>query len=1232
MSLKFDRWFEIDLEYFHPKRIESSVSQFMNRIGPFFEESKGKNGISLIVEFHGDNIHRWNNNLYAKLPITMEGFRWTYQDLKKLIHELKNNNIFLAQSVQCNFFEFDPSEWIHNIHPELGIGIRVFNNLFQELRPDNLKYAAFPNGIPPNSKLKYYDFFANQWGEFSSQFDLDYLFMRDGWLGRSFQRDEPINIGGQMEEKTAKYVEVFKLIKEKSKTGIITWTTGMSGSPFHSAIDLHKILPYIDIYITQSYASAWDRFWNKFSRIPDMGGYIPQIIYSLLNKAFLTSRIKHYVLIDAWDWEGWNGFHVNRDSARGHLWNMALTNLKIQNDLKFPDGIWIGQCMNYFGLPLYRSDFEWINNEIKKIEKNKYINNYGLGWVPNVKSFKKVIKNGPGINPDIWYDTPIILKKCGTPISYISNLTEEQVDGLLIWNPYSITKENEEKILEIMKKIPVIFYGEFDHFSQNIKNSINLPIGLHLFNGKYNLLIPSKKNIQIPIQKNAILHNANSLCSIMNQNIKIPNKKFHFSPINNFEVIIEDNSHPVLIKRPVDKGVIILSGLYLTNGLDYQFLGALLNFLKVHKIALVSHKEFDFGEQFEKIQASMVNKPGLYLIKKLIIGLTRKYSLMGLLNKYFTKFKNFRPFFYKILEVASQGIVYSNILYLDRLISMLGFHCLKINAIDLVKNFESPENFDTILIGPNAFTKDLAFLFQSRKQILEKFVSNGGKLIVFPNKNLRKLPFCDEIKVKTTLFSKKTKKFKILSKEFNELLKFNAEHCLIHKKNNTLTIQGTTLNEIPRLLLNDNFFHLCPNASILSKIQTRSINQIIKNIKVESSGPISVNAFDLNNEDSDNYQILIIISNFDSQKDEIVKVQIHPHYLQNFKIPVLLKGDDNNLIEEDWHYYQLLENLFWVKTTLKVEKGDTKIIKYKFRNGFENLPHIIDSNVPILQTGFDNNTFIINLFKQENQGKLRIWTENKPDEVLINNSIIEFKYENEILTINIPNIIYDHDSFLNSKIIIKFNTNQFETSNIKFININNPKIAVLGKRYLKKLFKKLHFQFTYFKSPIKLLKELKNFNILFCGQKSFKSKKIQQFFLKNAEYFKEQIQKGLGLIIFDNSPINWLDIQFKPKKIKDFTIKDIEHQVFAYPHVACPTPDANGFYIKYKPEWVPLIEDFKSKNPTWILGALGKGKISISTHLPELYITHWYPFDGPNYHLLKNTILWCLQNKEYNKN
>jgi len=292
-----DRWAEINLECFDSKDISGSVSRFVRDSLPYFgDENKG---VSLIVEFHGDNIHMWNGAIDAEMPTTMAK-GWSYRKLKELVDSLHSHGFEVAHSHQANYYEYIPSQWINDYHPELGKGIMSFIDITKPLRKDTLRYAEFDNveGIP------YYKFFAKQWRSFNDEIGFDYIFLRDGWLGKSWRRS--FRNFREIRYKTDIYIKIFKEISKNGK--IITWSTGMSANPFHDGIDIEKILPYVKIYMTQSYSTAWQDFWMKFQSITGYeGGYTPHIFTTLINRELTAKHgVKHYIILNAWDWEGWN--------------------------------------------------------------------------------------------------------------------------------------------------------------------------------------------------------------------------------------------------------------------------------------------------------------------------------------------------------------------------------------------------------------------------------------------------------------------------------------------------------------------------------------------------------------------------------------------------------------------------------------------------------------------------------------------------------------------------------------------------------------------------------------------------------------------------------------------------------------------------------------------------------------------------------------------------------------
>jgi len=1093
--MNLDRWFEINLEFFNRKNIEKSVEDLVGRAGKYFEGKSG--GISLIVEFHGDDIHTFDGSLSGKMPATMVR-DWSYDELKRLVSALQGRGIKVAHSVQANYYEYVPSAWIANEHPELGKGLVAWIKLFGEMRADSRKYAAFPGGI--SAGTKYYEFFSAQWKEFANATGFDGLFLRDGWLGKSFQRDSQIASGEKIKETTEKYVSLFREVRSANEGRLlITWTPGMTADPLHSCIEIDRILDYVDIYITQSFAGAWQYFWPLFGgRTLLQGGYTPQILYNLINSVHTHNKCKHYILIDAWDWEGWDSFHVHRDAQRFLLWAMANAGLLTKEGVKLPDGVWIGQCMSHSGTPLYNSDFEWIAEELNKLEKEKVKSYYGPTYVYDYPSYSTLAKGQSPSEPDTFLDFIPLLQKFGVPILSVMPADELSDDGSFIfWVPHKPVP----KLDELMEKSKVIIFGDTRNMDPLLKKKAGLvtkdmlPAGYKICRGQKMFSYETEVSCE------------NSLLDMEQGDLEPP---------------------PSVIYKQVGNGAIILPAHRLDAPLNRDFLGALARWANVKKAAVIKGKDFDFSLFFDSLLNPIMKGCTFGILQGLTERTIRRYAVTGLVFKFVRRLPS--GLVLALYDKAYETFFFTPPSLRDSLLS-LGVSAREYSPHELM-NLQLDE-FDCIFLDEKSLDSiDLQSFFDA-------FLSNGGKL------------FCLSPRSKTGI---KTGEF-----EIKDLYYMAGERrSLAFRKNNLLYLRGSTFLDIPMKKSALGYIPDVENA-LSSRLQAGLVLDFLEDYKLSADGPVSVFAWKTET------GIRLLIANIEANKQVNVNVEIE----YGDGIPQL-NGSD----------YLVFDGGF-LRVVATLDEGMTKLYNFGVRSAEEQLPHMTYSDFEVLSTDIAGNRLIANVICDK-KGKLRA------------------EYEG---VINETEISPDAD-YLTKAVEFEFPEKIRESQKVGIKKIKRPRIAFAGKKETLECLKSLGYPCIAVSRMDR--KTLKEFNVVFISAQKIKLTEDLLAFVKN----------GGSLLIFTSGKTG--------KRIDDVSC-NVGHAIFNEPSVASLTPECNGHIDIGNTDYDAIAWDRKSRRPTWVIGKIGRGKISISAHPADLYYTREYQQFGPNRELLRNVVYWACE-------
>jgi hypothetical protein len=536
--LATDRWIELDLYWFDRDHIAQSVSTYLDRMYPVYKNAAGWQGVILNVGWMIDYIAGFGGNLDARIPLAdftysqwglekppqlsippgtnAEGHRvyapWTYADLKRLGEEFRQQ---AASRYGMKDFKFGTLilGW-GNIYSSTKIGWRAehpevyVHHGAQDtdesllpgaiLRPDQNRYAAFPNGIPEGTP--YYRFFAKQWGSLSRAVGIDALVLRDGMFGQvEYGEVGPYGRQGSPnpDDMERWHTWTASLVRETKQANprclVIGYSTAASAVAEWrlDGFDLERIAKegFLDAWIDQSWAGEWNDYWNDA-----MLGYTFQLSYILIHGAQLAgTHARHYVLIDPWDaWEPPDPLHASPLGVRWEIWAYTHAAVKTPQGEKVPAGIyyswgnradqlWSSQDVSFLAKNsdeatadalrmretlgptlVYNRDYlEWMNSEHPDVRMKEFVDDYAamlmkwqvpilsvtrLEWLPSVHSdlfiFQAPAKLKPGLA-----ETITGLYNSGKPLAIISDPTwgiDPQLHEIL--SPPCITLDYQSRL------------------------------------------------------------------------------------------------------------------------------------------------------------------------------------------------------------------------------------------------------------------------------------------------------------------------------------------------------------------------------------------------------------------------------------------------------------------------------------------------------------------------------------------------------------------------------------------------------------------------------------------------------------------------------------------------------------------------------------------------------------------------------------------------------------------
>jgi len=518
-----DRWLEIDLYWFNHKDMEKSAVAFWKRYYPLMEGIDGWKGVFLNVGWISDYILEWQGDLNQeiRLPKNMKSWgwlkdegqlsgtslermqlwkdrfeklgtpnvinydTWTYADLKKLVHILKE---IAREKYKLN--DIKVGTFVLGFQSVYGGDKSAFSikhpnsfqnwvpNLEAKLSADPQKYGAYPTGIPGGTPLT--EFFGKQWGDLSKAIKLDVILLRDSYLGVGiYERLGPYGKTAPADtQKVAKWsqatADLVKQVKISNPKALVIGYSNAASAVADwrvNCFDLESIAKegYLDGWIDQTWAGAWnevgqrpDGFWNNQLR-----GWTYQLSNLLIHAAVLAdTKVHHCFVTETFDaWEMFDIIHNSQEKLRWGIWAYSHAAVKTPNGLKMPSGSCISWC-NKGNMLLSEEDVSFIakttNAAFSDAKETKEVFGPTMVYCRSAMEWKS--ENRPDQSIKEWIDEQTgTLMKWAVPVMSVTRseyLPNVESDMFIFQTPVNLKQSEKETIIKILESgKPVAVFG-----------------------------------------------------------------------------------------------------------------------------------------------------------------------------------------------------------------------------------------------------------------------------------------------------------------------------------------------------------------------------------------------------------------------------------------------------------------------------------------------------------------------------------------------------------------------------------------------------------------------------------------------------------------------------------------------------------------------------------------------------------------------------------------------------
>jgi hypothetical protein len=508
MSMKTDRWIEVDLSWFQPNSITQNVNEFMDRVSPLFNEISGEKGVILNCGWLIDLVTEWTGNPDQPLPFRSQLMKaWSgrsYLELQMLVAALRQSAeergfndfhigvLFVAwgqfvihgdlYDIKSSWFERHGEMYSDHEAPQPNLLPGV------PLRRDNYPYSTRPNGLAQGESFA--KFFGDQWGSLSRFLGFTAIHLRDQFIGAMvYNRKGPYGVTGPSDPQvlirySQDFIEIFREVKRGNPdarlmgyssaiSAVAEWRVG--------CVDLESLVKdgTIDIWIDQTWGGAWQDWWGL-----EWLGWTFQLSYLLTHRAVIeggnrtrVTPCKHYHLIETWDaWEPWDTLHQVPEKLRWAIWAFSHAAVQTPDGFRVPDGSYISWANNRNGELLSEQDTQFLTSQLNAAQRSasRLEQVYCPTLIYNRNMMESLSANQPDSNCSEWIDDQAaMLMKWGVPCLSASRmewLEEIAVPEACLLQVPGQLSQGEKELLNKMHGdgIPLLIIGRADQIDPDI--------------------------------------------------------------------------------------------------------------------------------------------------------------------------------------------------------------------------------------------------------------------------------------------------------------------------------------------------------------------------------------------------------------------------------------------------------------------------------------------------------------------------------------------------------------------------------------------------------------------------------------------------------------------------------------------------------------------------------------------------------------------------------------------
>ncbi len=372
----------MDLYWFQGGSADSKVKELFDRLTPLWiREPDARKGLSLCIGWLYDAVLYWNGRLEDQIATcqapTYEA--WTYRRVKELVGSIKQEAcrrkvsdfhvglILLGGETMAYNADMSCEGWsgrTEEVREKAHYNIRG-KWFYEHPEVDRARYGTFYFGsdvkAPEDEAVcqvkgpTFGEYFADKLCDMCKNTGFDAVILRDSVFTPAYVRGnrkrymEPENSAALNKSFISLFARIKALIPGFIIIGYDSGTSSMEEWRSHG-FDLEQVANsgYLDLWITQTWASAWQDYWPAHSM-----GYTFQLSNLLVNLAMLAkSPCRHMFLIETFDaWEPWDSIHQYPSKVAWEIWAYSHAALRMPgNVLKGSEGCYISWMNRGFDL------------------------------------------------------------------------------------------------------------------------------------------------------------------------------------------------------------------------------------------------------------------------------------------------------------------------------------------------------------------------------------------------------------------------------------------------------------------------------------------------------------------------------------------------------------------------------------------------------------------------------------------------------------------------------------------------------------------------------------------------------------------------------------------------------------------------------------------------------------------------------------------------------------------